>query len=128
MLQAMARTSSSFNDREDFVLTKNRVLHVIELDLGAGVLSAQNRVALLDVELHALAVVVVLAVADGDHFRFLRLLFRGVGVVDPSANLFFRILAPDDDPVVQRAGFELSCDCHSYVSFLMMSNDGELMC
>src|ERR1700757_4349135 len=38
--------SLSFDDREHFVFAKNRVLDVIELDVGAGVLADQDGVAL----------------------------------------------------------------------------------
>ena len=51
----------------------------IELHLLAGVLAEQDRVAGLDVERHALAVLVGLAEAGGEHLAVLRLLLRGVG-------------------------------------------------
>ena len=98
---------SLLDDGEDFVLAQDGVLDVIDLDLGAGVLADQDRVALLDVELDALAVVVELAFADGDDFGLLRLLFGGVGDDDAAANLLLRVLAPDDDAVVQRAKLDV---------------------
>src|SRR5687767_1264420 len=68
----------SLDDRQDLVLAKDRVLDVLDLDLGAGVLSDQDGVALLDVELHALALVIELALTDGDDLGLLRLLFGRV--------------------------------------------------
>src|SRR5689334_18373506 len=108
---AIACVSLPFDDREHFVLAENRVLDVVELDVGAGVLADQDGVALLDVQLDALAVVVELSFADRDHFRFLRLLFRGVGDDDPSANLLLCILPTDHDPVVEGAKLEVCSDC-----------------
>src|ERR1700687_5150535 len=59
---------------EDFVFLHDQVLHAVELDLLTGVLAEENRVAGLDVQRHALALVVDLAVAHRDHLAALRLL------------------------------------------------------
>ena len=78
----------------------------------------RTRVALLDVELDALAVVVELAFADGDDLGLLRLLLGGVGDDDAAAHLLLGFLAPDDDAVVQRAKLQVSCYCcHVYSPF-----------
>ena len=60
---------------EDFVLTHDQVLFAIQLDVAAGVLAEQDAVADLHVERNHLAVFQALALADGDDFAFLRLLF-----------------------------------------------------
>src|SRR5205807_1392714 len=108
---------SAFDDGEDFVLAKDRVLNVVELDLGAGVLSDQDRVALLDVEFDALAVIVELSFADGDDLGLLRLLFGRVGDDDAATNGLFGVLAADDDAVVERPELQISCNCHGCFSF-----------
>ena len=69
---------------EDVVLTHDHVLFAIEVDLRAGVLAEEDLVALLDVERRDVAVLVDLAVADGDNFAFLRLFFGSVGNDDPA--------------------------------------------
>ena len=46
------------------------MLFAVDLDLLAGVLAEQDRVAFLDVEREALAVILLLAGADGDDFAF----------------------------------------------------------
>ena len=50
----------------------------------------------------ALAVVVELAVADGDDFGLLRLLLGGVGDDDAAPDLLLLLDALDQDPIVQR--------------------------
>src|SRR6185295_15306347 len=87
----------SLHDGENFVLAKNGVFDVVELDLGAGVLPDQHRVALLDVEFDALPILVELPFADGDDFRLLRLLFGGVGDDDSAAHLLLGVFAAHDD-------------------------------
>ena len=49
---------------------------------------------------HALARFQQLAVADGDHFGLLRLLFGGIGNNDPAAHLFGFFQALHQNPVV----------------------------
>src|SRR6266404_5036098 len=49
-----------FDDGEHFILAKDGVLLVVDLDFCSGVFADENRVALLDVELHAFPVFVEL--------------------------------------------------------------------
>ena len=86
--------------REDLVLAHDEVLLAVDLDLLAGVLAEQDRVAVLDVERLTLAVVLDLAVADGDHLALLRLFLGGVGDDDPADLLLAFLEALDDDAVV----------------------------
>src|SRR6478752_2270427 len=91
------------DDAEDLVFAHDEMLFAVDLDLLAGVLAEQDRVAFLDVEREALAVILLLAGADGDYFALLGLLFRRVGD-DDSADLLFAFLDTlDDDAVVKRS-------------------------
>src|SRR5207247_1537062 len=93
----------AFNDAEHFVFAHDEVILTIELDLLAGILAEQDRVARLHVEGDALAVVFGLPGADGDHLALLGLLFGGVGDDDAADFLFAFIEALDNDAVVQRS-------------------------
>src|SRR5204862_448795 len=54
----------------------------------------------------------------GDHFRLLRLLFRGVGDDDPPAYLLPGLFAPHDDAVIEGSEFQFRCNCsHGCLSF-----------
>ena len=66
-------------------------------------LPKRMRVAGLDVERDALAVVLDLAGADGDDFALLRLFLGGVGDDDSADFLFAFLDALDNDAVVQRS-------------------------
>ena len=93
--------------REDFVLAHDQVLLAVDLDLLAGVLAEEDRVACLDVERRDLAVLLDLALADGDDLALLRLLLGGVGDDDPADLLLAFFDALHDDAVVQ--GTDLDC-------------------
>src|ERR1051325_6090868 len=75
----------SLHDGENFVLAQNGVFDIVDLDVGAGVLADEDRVASLDVELHTLARVVELPFADGDDLSLLRLFLGGIGNNDAAA-------------------------------------------
>src|SRR5581483_10922088 len=76
---------------QHFVLAHDEVLLTIELDLLTGVLAEEDQVAGFHVERHALAVVLGLAVAGGDHLALLGLLLRSVGD-DDAADLLLAFL------------------------------------
>src|SRR5215207_1463043 len=61
-----ARRARALDDAEDFVLAHDEVLVAVDLYLRAAVLAEEHSVAGLYVERDALAVVLALAVADGD--------------------------------------------------------------
>src|SRR4029077_11965730 len=90
-----------FDDREHFVLAEDQVLFVVDLDFGAGVLADEDAVALLDVEGKLLAVLVDLALADGDDFRLHRLLLGGIRDDDAALLHFAGLESLDQDPIVK---------------------------
>ena len=65
----------TFQYAENFFFTHDEEVLAVDLDLGAGILAEQNAIASLDVEREDLAFVVRLALAYGDNFTFLGLLF-----------------------------------------------------
>ena len=97
-----ARSALLLEDPEDFFFAHNQQLFAVQLDLGTRVLAKQDVVAGLHVEREYLALVVRLALADGDDFALLWLLFCRVRNDDAAhfALAFFN--APDQNPVVQR--------------------------
>src|SRR6201986_4525908 len=70
---------SLLDDREDVAGGEHQVLLAGVLDLGAAVLRVEDRVADLDVDRDAVALVVDPAGADGEDGALLRLLLGGVG-------------------------------------------------
>ena len=88
------------NNGEDFVLAHDQVFVAVDLDFLAGILAEQDRVAVLDVERDALAVLVGLAGADGNHLALLRLFLGGVGDDDAPDFLFFFLDAFNEDAVM----------------------------
>src|SRR5262249_8667035 len=88
-------------------------LFAVDLDFGAGILTEKNAVASLHIEREGLAFVVRLALANGDHFAFLWLLFCCVGNDDSATNGLALVYAADQDAIVQRMkGGGYSCSCH----------------
>src|SRR5881397_482418 len=98
----MDRGPPLLENGEDVFLAHDEVLFVVDLDLGARVLPEQDLVAGLHVEGDLLAVVADLAVADGDHLGFLRLLLGGIGNDDPALLDLFLLEPLDEDTVMQR--------------------------
>jgi len=98
-------------NRQDFLFTHDEEFLAVELDLLAGVLPEQDRVAGLDVQVDAASVVLDLAGADGDDLALLRLLLGGVRNDDSADLLFALVDALDEDPVVERSGFHR---CHPH--------------
>src|ERR1700683_2645071 len=64
---------------EDVGLAQHEQILPLDLDLGPAVLAVKDLVALLHVQRDALAVLVQLAVADGEDLALLRLLLGGIG-------------------------------------------------
>src|SRR5260370_32057461 len=67
---------------KNFVFAKDQVILIFDFNFGAAVFAEQHPVAGFYIESNALALLVVLACADSNHFALLRLLFRRVGVND----------------------------------------------
>src|SRR3984885_10123274 len=89
-------------DTEDFFFAHDQQFFAVDLDLGARVLAEQNAVAGLDIEREYLALVVRLALADGEDFALLWLLFGGVRDDDAATNALAFFNSPNQNPVVQR--------------------------
>src|ERR1700755_3200544 len=81
------RGARATDDAENLVLAHDEQLLAVDLDFGATVLAEEHSVSGLHVQRLTLAVLPVLAVADGDDLAFLRLLFSRVGDDDASAHL-----------------------------------------
>ena len=93
----LAGSRPRIQNAEDVVLAHDDVLGAVHLGLAAGVLPEKDAVADLDVEGHEFATVEPLAMTNGDHFAFLRLLFGGIGDDDavPRGFLFLNPLHHD---------------------------------
>src|SRR5262249_38962655 len=93
------------------VLAQDQVLHVVDLDFGAGVLADEDAVALLDVEGKLLAFLVDLALADGDDLRLHRLLLRGVRDDDAALLRLAALETLDQDPIVKWPNLHETSSC-----------------
>ena len=99
-LLLLAKSFPGLDDlREHVRLAEHQELVAVDLDLRAPVLRVQDLVALGDVERHALAVVVELAVADGEDLALLGLLLRGVGQDDPTGHGLLLLERLDDHAI-----------------------------
>src|SRR5256885_13417195 len=88
--------------RQPVALAQDQEVLAVDLDLRAAVLGVQALVALGDVERDPLAVVVELAVADGQDLPLLRLLLRGVGEDDARGRRLLLLDRLDDQSIAQR--------------------------
>src|SRR5262249_20332143 len=100
---AFALSYFALDNRQYVVLAQDQVFLSIQFDLGSGVLSEQNAIAFLAVQLLTIASFKLLSRAGGDHFAFLRLLFGGIRNYDAAANLLFFFNSLHDDSVVKRS-------------------------
>src|SRR6266487_1294599 len=91
--------------REHFLLAEDQVLNVVDLDFGAGVLSDEDAIPLLDDQGELLALLVDLALADGDDLRLHRLLLGGVGDEEPPLLSFLGLESLDENAVVEWTNF-----------------------
>src|SRR5437879_8957388 len=92
---------------EDVFLAHDEEFLVVDLDLGARVLPEQDLVAGLHVERHLLAVVVDLAVADGDDLALLGLFLGRVRDDDPAPFGLLFLQTLDQHPIVQLRNLHL---------------------
>src|SRR5436309_726402 len=90
---------------EHFVLSQDQVLFVVDLDLGTGILADEDAIPLLDVQRELLALLVDLALADGDDLRLHRLLLGGVGDDEPPLLSFLGLESLDENAVVEWTNF-----------------------
>src|ERR1043165_8587945 len=124
-----AGRAGALDDAEAFVLAHDEILLAVKLDLRAAVLAEEHAVACLHVERDALAVLLALAVADGDHLALLRLLLRRVGDDDAAAHLLAFLDALQDHSVVQgfdvrshKAPFRVSRDEFGLIAWALSSD------
>src|SRR3954468_16423621 len=96
---ASARCSA--DDAEDVFLAHDQELVADDLDLGAGVGAEEHRVADLDRERRALAVIQELAFADGDDLAFLGLLLRALGEQDSAGGALLGFDALNENAVAE---------------------------
>src|SRR5439155_17189432 len=95
--------TSVLDNREDVLLADDEELLVVDLELGPGVLRVQDRVALLDVDALALAVIEDASRPDGQDRALLGLFLRGVGKDDAALGHLLARGRLDHDAVAQRA-------------------------
>src|SRR5687767_1525623 len=95
----------AFDDAHDVFLAHHEELIAFDLHGLAGILAEQHAVADLDVDRNQLAVVVLLALADGDDLALVGLLGGGVGDHDAPGGLALLFDALDDHAVMQRTDF-----------------------
>ena len=96
------------NDAEDIALADERVLLVAEFHLGAAVLADEDLVADLDFEGGDLAILALLAGAEGNDLGLLRFFLGAVRDDDPAADLFFFLDVLDEDAITDGFDFDVS--------------------
>src|SRR5712691_2152779 len=111
------RALLSANHSEDLILADDHVLHVVDLDLSAGVLAYENAVADLDVKGDPFAVVAEAAGADRHDLALERLLLGGVRDDDAALRLLLGIHPLDQHPVVERFHLHAEPPCKDWSSF-----------
>src|SRR4051794_20268755 len=102
------------DDREDVAGGEHQVLLAGVLDLGAAVLRVENRVADLDVDRDAVALVVDAAGADGKDGALLGLLLGGVGDHDARRRGRLSLVRLDHDAVLERLDRNLCRGSHGH--------------
>src|SRR6201995_4416713 len=105
---------SLLDDREDVAGGEHQELLAGVLDLGAAVLRVENGVADLDVDRHAVALVVDPAGADGEDGALLRLLLGGVGDHDARRRGRLSLVRLDHDAVLERLDRNLGRGSHGH--------------
>src|SRR4051812_37986668 len=103
---------SLLHDGEQVAGREHEVLLAAVVDLGAAVLRVDDHVADLDVERHALAVVVDAAGAHGDDRALLRLLLGGVRDDQAGGGGGLGLVGLDHDAVLQRLDGDLGSGRH----------------
>src|SRR3954463_13990894 len=105
---------SLLDDREDVAGGEHQVLLAGVLDLGATVLRVDDRVADLDVNRDAVALVVDAARADSEDGALLRLLLGGVGNHDARRRGRLSLIRLDHDAVLERLDRNLGRGSHGH--------------
>src|SRR3954451_10367327 len=95
--------NSLLDDGQHVVFAEHEQILALHLDLGAAVLGVEDFVALRYVERDALlAILVPLAIADGEDLAALRLLLRRVGENEPACGRLLLIDRRHDQPIAER--------------------------
>jgi len=97
----LGRLGCADDEAQYLVFLHDEEFLAVDLDLCAGILAEQDAIASLDVQREYLAVFVDLALAYGNHFALLRLLFGRVGDDDAATNRFLFLNPPDQNAVMQ---------------------------
>src|SRR4051794_30906660 len=105
---------SLLDDGEDVAGGEHKILLTAVLDLGAAVLRVDDRVADLDVNRDAVALVVDAARADSEDRALLRLLLCGVGDHDARRRGRLSLVRLDQDPVLERLDRNLGRGSHGH--------------
>src|SRR3954454_6062426 len=105
---------SLLDDREDVAGGEHQVLLAGVLDLGAAVLRVEDRLADLDVNRDAVALVVDAAGADSEDGALLRLLLGGVGDHDARRRGRLSLVRLDHDAVLERLDRNLGRGSHGH--------------
>src|SRR5215204_6453523 len=85
---------------EDVRLAQHEQLLAVDLDLGAAVLAVEDLVPLGHIERDALlAILVPVAVADGDHLALLGLFLRGIGEDEAARGRLLLLDRLNDQPI-----------------------------
>src|SRR5262249_918676 len=92
-----------FDNGEHFILAKDQVLLVVDLDFRARVLADENAVALLDVQGQLLPFLVDFSLTDGDDLGLHRFLLGRIGDDDSPLAGFLLLESFDEDSVVKRS-------------------------
>src|ERR1700730_8028300 len=94
-------STGALEDPEYLIFAHNQQFFSVDLDFRTAVLAEEDSVTRLDIQCLARAVFLIFAFANGNHFTFLRFLFRRVGNDDAAANLLAFFNARHDYAVVQ---------------------------
>src|SRR6266540_2624984 len=98
------------NNAKNVLFGQNQILDVVDLVLGAAILSEQHLIAGLDIHRHAAAVVIQPAFTDGQDHALHGALFAGrVGQVDAALGLLFAVRRLDYDAVAERPNAKVIC-------------------
>src|SRR5260221_5144808 len=107
MISSRVRGSgaSAVHDGHDVFFAHHHELVALDAHGGAGILAEEHLVADLEVDRDELAVLVLLAGSDGEHFALVGLLGGGVGNDDSRCGLTLFFESLDDHAVMQRTQF-----------------------
>src|SRR5579871_110302 len=111
----LGRGGSAGERAQNFFFLHDDEIFAVNLDLGAGVLTEQDAVALFDSQREGLAIFVDAALADGNDFALLWLVFSGVRDDDSATGSGGLFHALDENAVVEGCEF-----CHGCSSFRLI--------